>query len=295
MQRTILYILGTSFSGSSLLNSLFDVQPLTRGLGEAVHLSHKPTNAWCSHCRCHVDDCRLQRNIDPQRFYQSIFDFYPDTRVLINSSKHWGQCFRYMPIPAEEYKIKLIVLSKSLVQFASSFSAHQNCGFQESFEVWIDFYQHLLRNIDGVCNGQPLTDVQQELTNRLDDRDVVFVSYEELANHTDATMHRICDQLGLPFNADYRKNLWQGDSCTIGGNNAIYAQTSGNASFFGDDSDYLGGKYAGRQGSIFYDNSFRDNHELLAAADQFRESRQDDLDTLCCRLRQSGRLVSKWA
>lgn len=39
MGRTVVYVIGARYSGSSLLNLLLDSQPRVRGLGEAVHKS----------------------------------------------------------------------------------------------------------------------------------------------------------------------------------------------------------------------------------------------------------------
>jgi len=285
MQRTVVFIMGTSFSGSSLLNSLFDSQPNTRGLGEAVHLIHKPTNAWCGHCKCHVDQCQLQKRICPDRFYESVFDVYPESEVVVNSSKHWGQCFRSMPIPASEFRLCLIILSKSLEEFSHSFAVHQTCSFENAFDVWSSFYQQLFANLDGVLTRVPKTDVQQRLVSRMTDDSIAYVSYRELATDTDATLGRLSDQLHLPFDSDYRNRLWGGDTCNIGGNNAIYAQRSGNAAFFQRDREYLNGKYCGRQGSIFYDDAWTQNDQLRAAARRYRESKQSDLESIERRLR----------
>ncbi len=285
MQRTVVFILGTSFSGSSLLNSMLDVQPASRGLGEAVHLLRKPTNAWCGHCKCHVDACRLQEQIDPRRFYESVFDVYEESDVLVNSSKHWGQCFRYMPIPPSPYRLCVIVLSKSMEEFAYSFSAHQSCSFEESFDVWLDFYTHLFRNLDGVLHQSPSTDVQQRLISRIREPDLAYVSYQELALRPEATIERLCHQLELPFDPGFRDRLFRGDTCTIGGNNAIYAQRSGNEAFFDPQRDYLNGKYAGRHGRVFYDDLWDKDRELKRVAEQYRESMTDALEAMEQRLR----------
>lgn len=271
MQPTIVFILGTSYSGSSLLNSLFDAQPRTRGLGEAVHLLQRPTDAWCGGCECPVGDCRLQAKIDDKRFYESVFEAYPNAQVLVNSSKHWGQCFRSMPVPTQSYRLKMVVLSKAMAAFAHSYAAHESCSWDQAFEVWVDFYTQLLRNLDGALNAQPDATPQNVLATRLTDHDIAYVTYRDLALHTDATIGRLCSQLQLPFDPDYRNQLWRGDTCSIGGNNAIYAQRSQNAVFFQAPQEYLGGKYYGRQGAVFYDDAWVREPHLSRAARRFRD------------------------
>jgi len=286
VQRTIVYILSTAYSGSSLLNSLLDAQPMTRGLGEAVHLLRKPTNAWCSHCKCHVDDCRLQASVHSERFYESIFEAYPDASVLVNSSKHWGHCFHNMPIPPQGYQIRLVVLSKSMVEFGHSFSTHNKCSFDESFRTWLEFYRYHLDNIEEILHGSTRREVHAELYDRFASEDVARVSYRDLASTPDETVQRLCNELRLPFDLNFRDKLWNGQTCTIGGNNAVYAQQSGNAAFFRDDSSYLDGKYAKRNGVVFYDDAYLTNGSLMAAASTYEAEHRDDLEPLRERLGQ---------
>lgn len=284
MHRTIVYILGTSFSGSSLLNSLFDAQQRTRGLGEAIHLIRKPTDAWCSGCQCPVDKCALQKRIDPNRFYQSVSSFYPETEVLVNSSKYWQYCFDEMPIPDESYSIRMIILSKSLEEFAQSYATHNECSFQQAFNIWVHFHEQLLSNLDHVTGGFSLDGNAAGLCNRVLASDIAYVAYRQLASMTDTTMHGLCDRLSLPFDSGYRHRLWGGDTCSIGGNNAVYAQRSDNSVFFRSENNYLGGKYQGRQGVVFCDQQWMDNPTLLEAAAEYRNDHRKQLATLENRL-----------
>jgi len=284
MEQTIVFVMGTSFSGSSLLNSLLDTQPQTRGLGEAVHLFHKPTKAWCSQCQCHVDTCQLQTKIDRSHFYESIFKAYPNTDVIVNSSKHWEQCFHYMPVPPNSFRIRIIVLSKSHEEFAFSYARHRSCSFVEAIEVWIDFYQNFFANLDAVLNHQAATEVQHLLCSRIDENSIAYVTYHDLATNTDRTIKRVCDQLNLPFSNQLRQNLWRGNTCTIGGNNAVYAQRTGNRSFFETELDYLDGKYIGRQDSVFYDDLWSHSDELRRAVDAYRFEHGDEVAILQARL-----------
>jgi hypothetical protein len=285
MTPDVLYILGTSFSGSSLLNSLFDAQPSTRGLGEAIHLLRKPTNAWCSHCQCPVEACRLQHAIDPEHFYESVANFYPESRVFVNSSKQWKFCFEQMPPPPENFRVRLIVLSKSLEEFAHSYSRHNDCPLERAFNVWVRYYQHLLRNLDDQLQRLAITPSSSgTLFGNLTQEDVCFLTYRELATETDSTLRTICNRFELPFSDAYRAKMWNSNTCTIGGNNAIYAQRSANATFFESGSAYLDGKYSGKQGTIFCDNQWVSDQGLLEAADLFRSERQREVEALERRL-----------
>jgi hypothetical protein len=284
MNRVLIYILGTSFSGSSLLNSLFDAQPHTRGLGEAIHLLRKPTNAWCSRCQCAVEACRLQHAIDPGRFYESIADFYPDAKVFVNSSKSWKFCFEQMPPPPGDYCVRLVLLSKSLEEFAHSYVRHNACTAERAFEVWVRYHQNLLGHLDDQRNRTADSAASGPLARCLAEGDVRFLTYRELASETDSVMRSICGGFGVPFSDAYRSQLWESDTCTIGGNNAVYAQRSANATFFEADNAYLDGKYSGQQGRVFLDQQWMRDRDLLESARSFRKASQREVETLEQRL-----------
>lgn len=286
MTRNIVYVLGTSYSGSSLLNSLLDTQPQTRGIGEAVHLLKRPTNAWCSRCQGPVEGCLLEQAVRPSEFYESVFEAYPDANTIVNSSKNWKLCFQAMPIPDESFRLRMVLLSKTPEEFAHSFTVHEPCAFESAFDIWYAVYERLIGNLERVLNQQPNDEVQAALAGRICREDIHFVGYRDLAAATDQTMQSLCDGLELSLDENYRQHLWRGDTCVIGGNNAIYAQRTENNSFFDGQPEYLNGKYDGRRGSIFYDDQWRRSAELRRTADQWRKSESGRLSELEFRIQK---------
>lgn len=173
-----------------------------------------------------------------------------------------------------------------MIEFGHSFATHNGCSFEEAFETWFDFYRFHLDNIDAILDRPHRMRVHAELYDRFTHEDVVKINYRDLASNPDESVHRICQALRIPFDSSYRTNLWNGQTCTIGGNNAVYAQQTGNVAFFGNDSSYLNGKYAKRNGVVFYDDAYLENHALIEAANTYEAEHKDRLEPLLVRLGQ---------
>lgn len=237
MRRTIALIIGTPYCGSSLLNLLLDSQQEVRGLGEALNMLPGRPRAPCSRCGEGVRGCPLYEVADPSRFYGSIFDFYPDSRMLVDSSKEFSWCLgahRFEP----EFAYKPIVLSKAPHEFAHSWLGHHPGGsLRDAYAWYADFYSLQLDWL----SGQPWFMPGGYKT----------ITYRELAGQPQRTLKALCDFL----DASYAWNAawWQSDSHIVGGNRIVSAQTSANPSGIACDSAYLSGKYRGRFHTIFYD------------------------------------------
>lgn len=263
MRKCVAYILGTSFSGSSLLNCLLDSQPGMRGLGEAVHFLNSETTAWCAACRSSVLDCTTRAQIDRRRFYESLFQRYPDAHLLVNSSKTWKLCFWASPLPPRHVESKIIVLSKSPHAFAHSYAVHYECDYETAFRTWVEVYSRLYERLCEACIfGERVVDPQRPWPT-ISSTDVLVLTYQQVARRTATTIRRTCDFLGRPFSPEGLCNIWESDTCTIGGNTAIYAQRVDDTNFFQHNSDYLAGKYAGRERQIFVDDCWRRSRKLI--------------------------------
>jgi hypothetical protein len=139
-QRTVAFIIGTSYCGSSLLKLLLDALPGVSGLGEAVHLSHPDGPAHCNLCRRGVRDCAIARRVDANRFYASLFDVYAGCTVLVDSSKSLASCVGAHPVEPQ-FACKAVLLSKSPHEFAWSWIGHHPWETPAAaFRRYIDYY-----------------------------------------------------------------------------------------------------------------------------------------------------------
>jgi hypothetical protein len=250
MRRTIALIIGTPYCGSSLMNLLLDSQQGVRGLGEAVNTLPGQPRAPCSRCGEDALGCPLYKAADRSHFYGSLFDFYSDSWLLVDSSKEFSWCFgahRFEP----EFAYKPIVLSKSPHEFAYSWLGHHPGGsLRDAYTWYADFYSIQLEWL----SRQPWFVPGRYKA----------VTYKELAARPRRTLEDVCDFLNVSFAWD--ANWWQSDSHIVGGNRIVSAQTGEAPTGVACDSAYLNGKYQGRFHTIFYDAQWRTDAAWLRAA-----------------------------
>lgn len=257
-RKTVLFVLGSAFSGSSLLNKCLDTQPMIRGLGEACHLVLSKTDAFCSNCQAPVFKCPTRSMITGKvdRLYEILFDYY-GCDVLVNASKHPRLCFRKGCFPSPEHDVKFLVIAKMPHAFIWSWMKHnKRNSVMDGFGEWANLYAHIAMVLDGAIAGEPGLIPRQILPD-----DIRFVSYERLARNHRLETNRICQWLGTRYVNSHAIDPWgfPTDTHTIGGNNAIYAQTTRNEVFFSEaKKDYLDGKYVGKYHQVFEDRQWYD-------------------------------------
>lgn len=253
MARTIVHLLGTSWCGSSLLNALVDGQPSARGLGEACHWLERRTDAWCTVCQKPATDCPVRELRHSPNFWTALFGLYPDTTVLFHTSKSPTLCFERLPKAPEGVRELRLLLFKYPHEYAQSYLGHpmpkHARTVEAAVEYWLRFHEW----------------VQQYMNFYQWDFDCL--SYRELATDPAGTLSRLCQNWSIPFDRDATVHPWGRSKLppthTIGGNNAIFAQRTCNSEFFADRA-YLDGKYVGKMGSIFLDESWRTNDDLVS-------------------------------
>ncbi|HVA47143.1 MAG TPA: hypothetical protein VNH11_12315 [Pirellulales bacterium] len=239
-------IVGTRYCGSSLLNLLLDSQPAIRGLGEAVNLLPGSPAAPCSRCGGDAP-CELYGAIDDGRFYGSLFDFYGDSLVLVDSSKDFSWCFGARRFESD-YAYEPILLSKTPHEFAGSWLGHHPDDLpRDAFTRYIEFYEHQLDWL----SRQPWFNRARCQT----------IRYRDLANRPEATIRAICSSLETPF--AWKPDWWQSGSHIVAANRIVSAQVKDEPSGAAIEPEYLGGKYRDRFHTIFYDARWQSNAEFV--------------------------------
>lgn len=258
-QKRVIRVLGTAFSGSTLLNRLMNVQAGVRGLSEAWHWFNPDTDAYCPNCKGPMTTCHMAEYRNKQDFWQRMFDKYPDTYALVDTSKHpsliWG---KMPPVPAE-YRQQIILLTKSPHEFAWSYVKHKpQANVAEAFRTWIEVHQCILRYVFVAIGKNENVQLKHHVT-PIAKEDVVSVRYKDLTQDTYQAVSNILIKLGMIYDFDTEIDKWcePSDTCMLGGNNAIYAQGVAETKFFASESTYLGGKYADKKGVIFYDDQWK--------------------------------------
>ena len=246
MKKTIGYVIGSAYSGSSLLNICLDAQPRVRGLGEAVNLYAGNTAAHCNLCAKPICDCPVYQAVDSTRFYASLFDYYADCDLLIDSSKSSTACFATHPFEPE-FDHKVCLLSKAPHEFAHSWVGHHpEQSVDAAFEVYISYYSMQLELMSW---GQWLKPWQS-----------LRVTYRQLTTRTESVLLQLAGFLG--FSSPVAPS-WETTTHVVGGNWMVAAQTRAQRNLFTEGHLYLGGKYNHRFRTVFYDGHWRGDRPFV--------------------------------
>ena len=285
----IVWIVGASFSGTSLLNLLLDTQPTIRGLGEGsqvyrrgtwgpqetVHVSGGP----CALCRSTVDECQLYRNYTGQPFYRFNLDHYR-CNVLIDSSKSVDM-FRVKPFEPD-HRYLVIMMSKSPPEAVYSFKQHAKWDHWDAeskkygavpagLNFYIRTYRNYLNELSQIATPPP----------------VICVQYAQLVTKPVRAIERLCSILEEPFDdGRLTARWWETDTHILGGNPAVVAQVVQDDQFaFAIPRDrYLDGKYEGRAGQIFYDSAWQRDRTFLEECFGAMNERRSELRALLPRI-----------
>ncbi|MCZ2344464.1 MAG: hypothetical protein LC104_22110 [Bacteroidales bacterium] len=257
MRYTVVQILGTGYSGSSILNLILDSLQGVRGLGEIARVYTRNPVRPCSLCQRsdqdHQIDCHFYDAIPLHLFYSGCFLQYPDTHVLIDSSKsgaHYPQQERWL-----EYQS--IWVLKYPHEYAGA-TAFQNTRLtvRKRFENWIHHQEAAIQM----------------------GRGSLVVPYRSFAENPDAVVQTICDFLGIK---NIRKaDWWHTDTHIIGGNTSARAQVNVHYQSYLQTAE----KYQGAVHKIFVDQHWRTNQILCEKSLRAYRKFQPRLDAILTRL-----------
>jgi|CXWL01.1.fsa_nt_gi hypothetical protein len=260
--RAVVQILGLWYSGSSLLNLLFDSQPKIRGLGEAYEVYNGACVGGCS-CGLSLATCAFYPKGDPATFYERCFDLY-DCDVLVDASKEEGNFGNALC----SYPRRMgVVLSKAPHEWIYSMRQHhpeRDTSFATLGMHYKKFYmQHLLL----------AAQMQSQL----------FVTYGQMTEYPSEVVHQLCDVVGISFNPYTVQRWWQTNTHIIGGNSAVLFQVCGHKTMFQEH-----GKYAGREHTIFRDDHWKSDAAFCEESLKGYASADTEFDSLLRTLGHGG-------
>jgi len=273
--RTLAMIVGSAYSGSTLLTALLDRHRDISTIGEASSLYDpqalkRGTHCW--RCGCSADDCERWRQWDrDQSFYAFAFATNPG-RIVVDSSKDPAKMVEQWHKAATYPKtIKAIHISKSPPEQVASYYRHQKWktpAGQSTPWTAAECVDHWI-----LTNYWYVGYLQQSHVPAL------RVTYADLTQQTDAVLDRIA--AFLEIDAEWGER----DSHTLGGNPAVASVQSTNAEHYDDEwrASYLDGKYAHQPDGlqVKYDESWRDiPADFAAAAAAAADERGEDVGPL---------------
>jgi hypothetical protein len=267
MTHTLGMIVGSAYSGSTLLTALLDRHPDIAALGEAqkvYRLANEPASV-CWDCKTPAADCSLWSRWDREQPFYQFAAAHTAAEVLLDSTKdptlmleQWHKANRYPLNPVA------IFISKTPLEQVGSYHGHHAWrlppGIPEAWNPeqcvaeWLClnywFFGYLMQN-------------------RIP---IEFVTYSDLTKNTGDVVDRILTRLGVDPSASGPVEA----SHVIAGNPAVIGSVTGDVVGFGDAGreKYLAGKYADQPGGldVVYDSSWEE------MPPEFRERADAELD-----------------
>ena len=236
--KGLIALIGSSYSGSTLLNTMLGAHPQVAGGGELHWLTKDSPRGVCAVCgeTCPVWTARARASVTPSNLYDATARAF-DRPVVCDSSKMPAWFRAMLPAHAGIPQLKVLVV-KHPVRHVASY--RHRASYRPELAQWGDpahVLDHLFQYYaaafadPGVCQ---------------------VVRYEDLVARPKATLGRLLDGLGLswaPVMADWRAQPHH----HIGGNPGPLRNFEGVET---PSSDHHRRKYAGKD--LFLDDSFRE-------------------------------------
>jgi hypothetical protein len=217
--RQAVFLIGTYFSGSTLLGNCLNAHPSIFFAGEIDRLEAFRREPDWTHQRergCRLCSTQAEaicpawpsellekiRPLDDISAYRAVIE-RTEAPILLDGSKRidWLNSLYDSGLNSN---IKVIICARTPFSFAkSSDGGAQPLRPIEAGASWRDFYLHTLRSLAG--RGIPS----------------LIVRYEEFAFKPEPSIRRVCDFLNIPFDP-VTLNYWRVPSHAVGGNGGAY-------------------------------------------------------------------------
>ncbi len=196
MPRTVIFVGGTSYSGSTLLDMMLanDAAGLSCGEVHAVFYPFRPHHLQLEGLSESID-WRAMKASGPKNLYLNLFERFPETRFIVDSSKSPLWIFeRSMELKAMGIRTENILIWKSPSEFlASRRKRGQEGGWQKE---WINYHRYYFTLIESWRS----------------------VKYRSLVDDR-STLPAICASLGIPYFPS-KERYWNRDQHTVFGNDS---------------------------------------------------------------------------
>lgn len=202
MPKKVIFIGGTSYSGSTFFHLTLANDPHGFGTGEVRHLfwpekSRHVSAAWA--CGCGDPSCtfwtRVKRNGE-EHLYESIFEFNPDVEFVVDSSKNviWvaQQSERLL---RQGFEVYHLVIWKTLLEYAHSLQKRNRLNKDKGLANWPRYHRLYNSFIE----------------------DWRSVKYSEYTADQAIILRAVCDHLGISYFPG-KERFWEKTHHVLGGN-----------------------------------------------------------------------------
>ncbi len=195
--KKVIFVGGTSFSGSTFFHMTLANDPKGFAVGEARWLFNPHRSYHVNRlCGCGDETCQVWPQVyrnGPDRLFESIFDQFPEVEFIVDSSKNPFWVAKQMEILQKKgIETENIIIWKTPLEYANS--SKKRDRFQNWDKGWINYhrlYFSLIQNWKGV-------------------------KYYDLVNNK-AILEKVCDYVGIPYFAD-KASYWDKTHHSFGGN-----------------------------------------------------------------------------
>jgi len=195
--RKVIFIGGTAYSGSTFLDMTLANSPQGFSCGEVNALFFPYRNLHLDPpCGCKNDNCdlwRILRSVGPNRFYEKIFELFPEVRFIVDSSKDplW--------IHDRSNDLRNLGLSVShILIWKTPQEYYQSCEKRGEFSGWkrrwMNYHRFYFSMVRGWCG----------------------VRYADVAI-SDAVLASLCSRIAIPY-FEGKRNYWEKEHHTLFGN-----------------------------------------------------------------------------
>jgi hypothetical protein len=243
----VVFVGGTSYSGSTMLDMILANTPYSFSAGE-VRALFEPTRTYHLDpvCGCGDKKCDIWKRVRKfGRFslYNVLFDFFPQINTIIDSSKDpFWISEQLKSLKSKGIETRVILIWKTPAEFA--FSCFKRNSLRGWTRIWKNYHRLFFSLVD-----------------RWDS-----VAYSDLTRQVDLKTEQLCSILNLPYDSNMI-TYWEKVHHTVFGNTAAkfhlydpgstqYKHSMDELNAIGDaggDSG-LGSKY--RHRSIYYQSDF---------------------------------------
>ena len=208
MLNEVIFVSGTSFSGSTMLDMILSNDPEGFSCGQVYNMFYpiKPHQI-NPPCDCGDLHCKVWRRVyreGPRKLYSSISEMFPKAKFVVDSSK--DPCWvarQERSARAEGMRVKHVLTWKSPEGLAASFAKRGR-----SRSRFVSTYLNYHRNYNSLV------------------ADWIGVQHESLINDP-AVLGRLCERIGIPMFAG-KERFWEKQHHALFGNNSakvsLYSQ-----------------------------------------------------------------------
>lgn len=204
MTKKVIFVGGTSYSGSTFFHLTLANDPAGFAVGEVKHL-FRPTKerhaqpTWT--CGCGDPNCdlwsRVKRNGET-RLYETIFEIHPEVEFIVDASKNvvWIDD-QIANLKRQGIEVRSIVIWKTLAEFAHSLQKRNRLGKKGGAELasWAQYHRNFYSFVQGFR----------------------AVKYAEYAHEQAAVLQTVAGVLDIPY-FEGKERYWEKTHHALGGN-----------------------------------------------------------------------------